>query len=69
MIVYPTIELPPTSFGTRDNPYSNMLADTMTSKPVTARIIMGYFTRAGDKLEMIGDENTMKIQLDSTPFR
>jgi hypothetical protein len=27
MIVYPTIELPPASFGTRDNPYSNMLVD------------------------------------------
>ena len=64
MIVYPTIELPPASFGTRDNPYSNMLVDS-TSNPVTASIIMGYFTRAGDQLEWTGDRENSKIQIDS----
>ena len=69
-MVLPTIELPPASFGTRDNPYSNMILDSVTSNPVTASIIMGYFTRAGDELKWTGDpDETKKIQLDFSPFR
>ncbi|KAF8346442.1 hypothetical protein F5887DRAFT_961991 [Amanita rubescens] len=66
LIVYPTIEFPPTSFGTHDNPYSNMLVDsTAPSNPVTVNILMAYFTRAGDKLKWTGDrDNTKEVKLD-----
>ena len=67
MMVFPTIDLPPTSFGTRDNPYSNMLADSVTSNPVSSTIIMGYFTRAGEKLKWTGDCDKVKtIKVDSS---
>ncbi len=70
MLVYPTIELPPASFGSRDNLYSDMLVDTMTSNPVKAYILMAYFTRAGNELEVAGGHDKYKeIKLDSTPFR
>ncbi|KAF8341751.1 hypothetical protein F5887DRAFT_976677 [Amanita rubescens] len=71
ILVYPTIDLPPTSFGTHDNPYSNMLVDAMTSNPVTADILMAYFTRIGDKMGFkTGDpDNSFQIKLNSTPFR
>ena len=60
LILYPTIKFPPTSFGTRDHPYSDMVVDKVTSNPVTVSIIMGYFTRAGDKLECTGDREKME---------
>ena len=66
------MNLPPASFGTRDNPYSSMLVDAVTSNPVIATILMAYFTRAGDQLEFktLGDHEIVeKYQLDSTPFR
>ena len=67
MMVFPTIDLPPTSFGTRDNPYSNMVVDSVTSNPVTANIIMGYFTRAGERLKWTGDRDKVKtIKVDSS---
>jgi hypothetical protein len=70
MLVLPTIDLPPTSFGTHDNMYSNMLVDTMTSNPVTAHILMAYFTRAGDKLEVTGDhDDSTQIKLDFAPLQ
>ena len=68
MLVYPTIDLPPASFGTRDNPYSDLLVDTVTSSPGTATIILAYFTRAGDELKFTGDK-TKPVHIDGTPFR
>lgn len=69
MILLPTVEFPPTSFGTRDNPYSNILVDTTTSDPVTANILMAYFTRAGTELAFTGDRDKFKQMKVNTAFR
>ena len=49
--------------------YSDMLVDAATSSPVTANILMAYFTRTGDKLEWTEDRDKVEeVKLD-THFR
>jgi hypothetical protein len=68
MLMYPTVDLPPSSFGTYENPYSDILVDETTSSPGSATILMAYFTREGDTLKPVGNVNFEEIKLDSSPF-
>jgi hypothetical protein len=54
MLFYPTIEIPPASFGTPWDDYSDMLLDTRISKRGRASVMLTYFTRIGDELDYIG---------------
>jgi hypothetical protein len=67
MLLYPTVDLPPTSFGTPENPQSDMLLDQKTGKLGQATITLAYFSRTGDTHDYIGDISN-KIQLNSSPF-
>lgn len=67
MLFYPTIDLPPTSFGTPGNRKSNMLLNKKTGKRAQATIALAYFSRTEDTLEYIGDIST--VQLQSSPFQ
>lgn len=66
VLFYPTIELPPSSFGAPGNPLGDKLLDQKTDKPGRATIVLAYFTRAGDKIEHIGEAET--VQLPYSPF-
>jgi len=67
MLFYPTVELPPASFGTPENPYSDKLMDRKTSQQGHATIVLTYFTRVGDKLEYTGDMSNA-VRLGFSPF-
>lgn len=45
MVVFPTVDLPPDSFGTRENPHSEKLVDPNNLEPRNATIFMAYFTK------------------------
>jgi hypothetical protein len=45
VLFYPTIELPPASLDTRENPYSDMLLDRKTDRPGKATMLLAYFTK------------------------
>jgi hypothetical protein len=64
---YPTVDLPPDSFGTRENPQSDKLVDPKTNVPRTATILLAYFTTTGSKVDFIGKSEV--TQLDFSPFR
>jgi hypothetical protein len=68
---YPTVRLPPDSFGTPENPFSDMLHDEKSSKKGKATIVLAYFTRVGDSDELQyadGDANTITLQSKYSPF-
>lgn len=67
MLLYPTMDLPPTAFGTPKNLQSDMLLDAKMGKLVQATIALTYFSRTGDTDDYIGDTSN-KIQLQSAPF-
>jgi hypothetical protein len=67
MFLYPTIDVPPTSFGTPQNGQSDMLIDRQTGKPGQASVMLTYFSRSGDTHDYIGD-SSHKIQTESLPF-
>jgi hypothetical protein len=55
MVFYPTIDLPPDSFGTRENRQSEKLVDPETFEPQKdAAVLLGYFTTVGPKIDHIG---------------
>jgi hypothetical protein len=67
MLLYPTVDLPPTCFGTPENQQSDMLLVKKTGKRAQARIALAYFSRTGDTHDYIGDIS-IKVQLESSPF-
>ncbi|KDR77228.1 hypothetical protein GALMADRAFT_139239 [Galerina marginata CBS 339.88] len=68
MMLLPTVDYPPTAFGTLDDPLSSKLMDKKTSKPAQATIVLAYFTRTGDDLDYIGDIKD-QIRVDGTPYQ
>ncbi|KIM78595.1 hypothetical protein PILCRDRAFT_824224 [Piloderma croceum F 1598] len=70
MLFYPTVDLPPTAFGTPGNRRSNKLVDRKTGKPGQATIIMAYFSRTGDTHDYIGNigNTSSKVHFGSLPF-
>jgi hypothetical protein len=67
MLFYPTVDIPPTSFGTPCDRYSDMLLDQKTGKRGQALITLAYFSRTGDTHDYIGDMSN-KTQLEFSPF-
>ena len=67
MLFCPTIDLPPTSFGTRQNRYSDMLIDRKTSQRGQALVLMAYFTRAGDNPDYNPDD-IKTTRFDNSPY-
>jgi hypothetical protein len=70
VLFYPTIDLPPDSFGTRGNFQSDKLVHPETLArvaPQSVTILLAYFTRVGSELDCIseGGETTT---LDFVPF-
>lgn len=66
VLFYPTVELPPTAFGTVENPESAMLLDRKTSTLGRAIILLTYFTKVGPDVPV--DDGTKVTQLDHAPL-
>jgi hypothetical protein len=67
MLLYPTMDLPPTSFGTAEDRYSDMLLNRKTGRRAQASIALAYFSRTGDTHDYVGNMSN-KILLGSAPF-
>ena len=67
MLLYPTVDIPPTAFGTPENRQNDMLVGRKTGTLAQAGVALAYFSRTGDTHDYIGDVSN-KVQLDSVPF-
>jgi hypothetical protein len=64
---FPTIDLPPDSFGTIRNRESPVLLDAQSGERPEAKVVMAYFPRVGPELDCLEDE-CKDIQVDSAPY-
>jgi hypothetical protein len=70
MILFPTTDLPPNSFGTSENwgflGGTMLLYEPPTLSPQKGTILLGYFTKKGSIEERVNQENAIK--LDTAPY-
>jgi hypothetical protein len=71
MVIFPTVDLPPNSFGTPQNRECPKLVDDNSNILPKATVAMAYFTRVGPVMEPPKEEDggVEEIQLDFSPYK
>jgi hypothetical protein len=68
MLLYPALDVPPDSFGTRENQQRSLLVNKETLQPQNATIMLAYFTRVGEEEKFSGVGPSNVVQLGTAPF-